>query len=190
MLLPSNDPPHAMLPQELQYDSRWPGRVVRDTNNVQRLLLSRGVDPRNNSNNNDDLRLFGFNLMQGNNNEAANALPQAAVASNSNNNAVVGSSTDKNQQQNSSDVFSNIKKLEDPIEILFARAEGLHAHGHITDASRLAVQLAKELLAHPPNLMIDLPTPPRGKRKKVCSIFNFLMLFNREYPKKLYSFLD
>ncbi|KAK7073230.1 Zinc finger SWIM domain-containing protein 8 [Halocaridina rubra] len=67
-----------------------------------------------------------------------------------------------------SEIFSNLKKLEDPLEILFARAEGLHAHGHLQEASGLAVQLAQELLMNPPNLMVELPPPPsKGKRKKV-----------------------
>ncbi|XP_064116671.1 zinc finger SWIM domain-containing protein 8 homolog isoform X1 [Macrobrachium nipponense] len=67
-----------------------------------------------------------------------------------------------------SEIFSNLKKLEDPLEILFARAEGLHAHGHLQEASGLAVQLARELLMNPPNLMVELPPPPsKGKRKKV-----------------------
>lgn len=66
------------------------------------------------------------------------------------------------------EIFGNLKKLEDPLEILFARAEGLHAHGHLQEASGLAVQLSHELLANPPNLMVDLPPPPsKGKRKKV-----------------------
>ena len=67
------------------------------------------------------------------------------------------------------DIFSNLKRLEDPSEILFARAEGLHAHGHVQEASKLAVRLAEELLANPPNLMLDLPHPStnRNKRKKV-----------------------
>lgn len=68
----------------------------------------------------------------------------------------------------SAEIFNNLKKLEDPLEILFARAEGLHAHGHLQEASGLAVQLSHELLANPPNLMVDLPPPPsKGKRKKV-----------------------
>ncbi|XP_042239030.1 zinc finger SWIM domain-containing protein 8 homolog isoform X2 [Homarus americanus] len=66
------------------------------------------------------------------------------------------------------EIFSNLKKLDDPLEILFSRAEGLHAHGHLQEASELAVQLSHELLANPPNLMIDIPPPPsKGKRKKV-----------------------
>lgn len=79
-----------------------------------------------------------------------------------------GSSGDGGIGSRGAEIFSNIKKLEDPLEILFARAEGLHAHGHLQEASELAVQLSHELLANPPNLMIDLPPPPsKGKRKKV-----------------------
>ncbi|KAK8782485.1 hypothetical protein V5799_016174 [Amblyomma americanum] len=48
-----------------------------------------------------------------------------------------------------------IKKIEDPFEILFARAEALHAHGHTQEASKLAVRLAHELLAHPPSLEVE-----------------------------------
>ncbi|XP_077534484.1 zinc finger SWIM domain-containing dorado isoform X3 [Haemaphysalis longicornis] len=48
-----------------------------------------------------------------------------------------------------------IKKIEDPFEILFARAEALHAHGHTQEASKLAVRLAHELLARPPSLEVE-----------------------------------
>ncbi|XP_063237726.1 zinc finger SWIM domain-containing protein 8 homolog isoform X2 [Bacillus rossius redtenbacheri] len=67
----------------------------------------------------------------------------------------------------SASVFANLKKMEDPWEILLARAEGLHAHGHGREACTLAVQLAEELLANPPDLMIELPPmPTKNKRKK------------------------
>ncbi|XP_054168196.1 zinc finger SWIM domain-containing protein 8-like [Oppia nitens] len=60
-----------------------------------------------------------------------------------------------------------IKRIEDPIEILFARAEALHAHGRTLEACLLAVKLADELLSNPPNLLIETPTPPtRGKRNR------------------------
>uniref|UniRef100_T1GJQ2 Zinc finger SWIM domain-containing protein 8 n=1 Tax=Megaselia scalaris TaxID=36166 RepID=T1GJQ2_MEGSC len=53
-------------------------------------------------------------------------------------------------------------------DILLARAEGLHAHGHGRDACILAVRLAEEMLANPPNLMIELPpTIPKRKGKKM-----------------------
>lgn len=69
---------------------------------------------------------------------------------------------------NSGSVLGNLKKTEDPWDILFARAEGLHAHGHAREACTLGVQLAEELLANPPDLMIEVPPMPvKGKRKKV-----------------------
>jgi hypothetical protein len=68
-----------------------------------------------------------------------------------------------------STVFANLRKMEDVWDMLFARAEGLHAHGHGKEACTLGVRLAKELLANPPDLMVELPPlPSKGKRKKVC----------------------
>ncbi|XP_012251100.2 zinc finger SWIM domain-containing protein 8 homolog isoform X2 [Athalia rosae] len=68
---------------------------------------------------------------------------------------------------NTSTVLGNLKKTEDPWDVLFARAEGLHAHGHAREACTLGVQLAEELLANPPDLMIEVPPMPvKGKRKK------------------------
>ncbi|CRK90648.1 CLUMA_CG004349, isoform A [Clunio marinus] len=63
-------------------------------------------------------------------------------------------------------MFSNLKPSEDAWDILFARAEGLHAHGHGREACILAVRLAEQMLAHPPNLMIEIPPPPKRKGKK------------------------
>lgn len=63
-------------------------------------------------------------------------------------------------------MFSNLKPTEDAWDILFARAEGLHAHGHGREACILAVRLAEQMLAHPPNLMIEIPPPPKRKGKK------------------------
>lgn len=64
--------------------------------------------------------------------------------------------------------FGELKPLDDPLEILFARAEGLHAHGHSAEACELGVQLASELLANPPDLLVDLPPviTKNGKKKK------------------------
>lgn len=69
-------------------------------------------------------------------------------------------------QQGGNQIFSNLKPTEDAWDILFARAEGLHAHGHGREACTLAVRLAEELLANPPNLMVELPPPPKRKGKK------------------------
>jgi hypothetical protein len=81
-------------------------------------------------------------------------------------------SPSKREEQNPlspSTVFANLRKTEDVWDILFARAEGLHAHGHGKEACTLGVRLAKELLANPPDLMVELPPlPSKGKRKKVC----------------------
>uniref|UniRef100_A0A1B6CIJ5 SWIM-type domain-containing protein n=2 Tax=Clastoptera arizonana TaxID=38151 RepID=A0A1B6CIJ5_9HEMI len=65
-------------------------------------------------------------------------------------------------------ILNNLQGLQDPWDILFARAEGLHAHGHTREACILGVKLAEEMLANPPNLMIELPpVQSKGKRKKV-----------------------
>ncbi|XP_049279462.1 zinc finger SWIM domain-containing protein 8 homolog [Anopheles funestus] len=77
-----------------------------------------------------------------------------------------GGTADTKQQQQQQQMFSNIKPTEDAWDILFARAEGLHAHGHGREACTLGVRLASEMLANPPNLMIDLPPPPKKKGKK------------------------
>lgn len=65
-------------------------------------------------------------------------------------------------------VFGELKPLDDPLEILFARAEGLHAHGHSAEACELGIQLATELLANPPDLLVELPPiiTKSGKKKK------------------------
>lgn len=63
-------------------------------------------------------------------------------------------------------VFANLKHTVDPWDVLFARAEGLHAHGHSREACLLGVTLAQELLENPPDLMIDIPPIPKRKGKK------------------------
>lgn len=52
------------------------------------------------------------------------------------------------------------------LQVLFARAEALHAHGHSHEACMLAIRLAEELLASPPNLTLE-PPPQTGRGKKV-----------------------
>ncbi|KAG8193595.1 hypothetical protein JTE90_000229 [Oedothorax gibbosus] len=59
-----------------------------------------------------------------------------------------------------------VKKIEDSLEVLFARAEALHAHGHSHEACMLAIRLAEELLASPPNLTVEVP-PATCRGKKV-----------------------
>ncbi|XP_017107418.2 zinc finger SWIM domain-containing protein 8 homolog isoform X2 [Drosophila bipectinata] len=63
-------------------------------------------------------------------------------------------------------VFSNVRPTEDAWDILLARAEGLHAHGHGREACILAVRLAEQMLANPPNLLLELPPAPKRKGKK------------------------
>ncbi|XP_043499064.1 zinc finger SWIM domain-containing protein 8 homolog isoform X7 [Polistes fuscatus] len=64
-------------------------------------------------------------------------------------------------------LLGNLKKIEDPWGIFLARAEGLYAHGHTREACILGVKLAEELLANPPDLMIEEPPlPSKGKKKK------------------------
>lgn len=75
---------------------------------------------------------------------------------------------------NASAVLGNLKKTEDPWDVLFARAEGLSAHGHTREACILGIKLAEELLANPPDLMIEVPPMPvKGKRKKVQNRFSY-----------------
>ncbi|OTF82789.1 hypothetical protein BLA29_003267 [Euroglyphus maynei] len=99
----------------------------------------------NNNNNNDDL--------------------EKTINGDSNNrqiNQVEGSS--KICSQNSHDYqwdpvllqATMVKSIEDPFEILFARAEALYAHGYVEEACRLSICLAEELLGNPPDLQLDL----------------------------------
>lgn len=70
------------------------------------------------------------------------------------------------EQGNKNQIFSNIRPTEDAWDILFARAEGLHAHGHGREACILAVRLSEEMLANPPNLMIEIPPPVKQRKGK------------------------
>lgn len=75
---------------------------------------------------------------------------------------------------NATKILGNLKKTEDPWDILFARAEGLYAHGHTREACILGVKLAEELLANPPDLMLEVPAAPaKNKRKRVGKDFYF-----------------
>lgn len=55
------------------------------------------------------------------------------------------------------------------MQILFSRAEALHAHGHTRDACRLAQKLAEELLSNPPDLLAETANLPSLKGK-ICKI--------------------
>lgn len=85
-------------------------------------------------------------------------------------------------------MLQSIQGLDDPWDILFARAEGLHAHGHVREACILGVELAEEMLAHPPDLMIEIPPiQAKGKRKKVCSKFYFPLSYFKKSSVILYQ---
>uniref|UniRef100_A0A1I8Q616 SWIM-type domain-containing protein n=1 Tax=Stomoxys calcitrans TaxID=35570 RepID=A0A1I8Q616_STOCA len=73
-------------------------------------------------------------------------------------------------------IFSNLRPSEDAWDILLARAEGLHAHGHGREACILAVRLAEEMLENPPNLMMEMPPAPKrkGKNKNINPISHHL----------------
>lgn len=43
------------------------------------------------------------------------------------------------------------------VQVLFACAEALYAHGYSNEACRLAVELARDLLANPPDLKVEQP---------------------------------
>ncbi|XP_077202325.1 zinc finger SWIM domain-containing protein 8 isoform X3 [Paroedura picta] len=68
------------------------------------------------------------------------------------------------------DIFAGIKPLdqENRMEVLFACAEALYAHGYSNEACRLTVDLAKDLLANPPDLKVEQP-PTKGKKNKVST---------------------
>ncbi|XP_023294317.2 zinc finger SWIM domain-containing protein 8 homolog isoform X2 [Lucilia cuprina] len=73
-------------------------------------------------------------------------------------------------------IFSNVRPSDDAWDILLARAEGLHAHGHGREACTLAVRLAEEMLENPPNLMMEMPPAPKrkGKNKNINPISHHL----------------
>ncbi|CAN9500188.1 unnamed protein product [Ophioblennius macclurei] len=75
-----------------------------------------------------------------------------------------------NHQDDEPDIFAGIKPLEQEgrMEVLFACAEALHAHGYSNEACRLAVELARDLLANPPDLKVEQPQT-KGKKSKVST---------------------
>ena len=72
------------------------------------------------------------------------------------------------------DIFKNLRRIEDPWEILFMRAEGIHAHGYQSHACEMAVRLAMDMLKNPPDLISDAPpltfaSNNKGKKRRVCA---------------------
>ena len=99
--------------------------------------------------------------------EAAAAAPPVPVAGPSAPGPSKGRPHKQSNHKNGDPFDLSIKKIEDKIEILFARAEALHAHGFTREACRLAVHLAEEMLCNPLNLMQESSNcPPRGKKAR------------------------
>uniref|UniRef100_A0AAR2LEV0 SWIM-type domain-containing protein n=1 Tax=Pygocentrus nattereri TaxID=42514 RepID=A0AAR2LEV0_PYGNA len=75
-----------------------------------------------------------------------------------------------NNHEEEPDIFAGIKPLEQEgrMEVLFACAEALYAHGYSNEACRLAVELARDLLANPPDLKVEQPQT-KGKKSKVST---------------------
>uniref|UniRef100_A0AAY4D623 SWIM-type domain-containing protein n=1 Tax=Denticeps clupeoides TaxID=299321 RepID=A0AAY4D623_9TELE len=75
-----------------------------------------------------------------------------------------------NNHEEEPDIFAGIKPLEQEgrMEVLFACAEALYAHGYSNEACRLAVDLARDLLANPPDLKVEQPQT-KGKKSKVST---------------------
>ncbi|XP_025100498.1 zinc finger SWIM domain-containing protein 8-like isoform X2 [Pomacea canaliculata] len=82
---------------------------------------------------------------------------------------------DKTDEPN---LFSGLKKMENVQDILFARAEALHAHGHTKEACHLARQLAEEMLNSPPDLFANTVSSgvstPKSKKKKALNTISLL----------------
>ena len=78
--------------------------------------------------------------------------------------------TENNETKEGEDVFKNLRKIDDPWEILMMRAEGLHAHGYQAQACEMAVRLALDMLKNPPDFITDAPPISfKGKKKRVCA---------------------
>lgn len=101
---------------------------------------------------------------------STSAQAMAAVATSANIAPVSATTSEKPH------IFSNLRPSEDAWDILLARAEGLHAHGHGREACILAVRLAEEMLENPPNLMVEMPPAPKrkGKNKNINPISHHL----------------
>ncbi|XP_070185211.1 zinc finger SWIM domain-containing protein 8-like isoform X3 [Littorina saxatilis] len=83
----------------------------------------------------------------------------------------------KKEKSDEPNLFSGLKKMENVQEILFARAEALHAHGHTKEACHLAQQLAEEMLLRPPDLFANTAngaTTPKSKKKKALNTISLL----------------
>lgn len=59
------------------------------------------------------------------------------------------------------------------VQVLFACAEALYAHGYSNEACRLAVELARDLLANPPDLKVEQPQTKVPHFLAILSSFHF-----------------
>ncbi|KAK7477763.1 hypothetical protein BaRGS_00030946 [Batillaria attramentaria] len=83
----------------------------------------------------------------------------------------------KKEKSDEPNLFSGLKKMDNVQEILFARAEALHAHGHTKEACHLAQQLAEEMLLRPPDLFANTvsgASTPKSKKKKALNTISLL----------------
>ncbi|XP_064602732.1 zinc finger SWIM domain-containing protein 8-like isoform X2 [Liolophura sinensis] len=82
---------------------------------------------------------------------------------------------DKTEEPN---YFAGLKAINDCQENQFARAEALHAHGHTKEASKLAKQLAEDMLDNPPDLLAEAANlaaiKGKGKKKKAQNVISML----------------
>ncbi|XP_006813582.2 zinc finger SWIM domain-containing protein 8-like, partial [Saccoglossus kowalevskii] len=86
-------------------------------------------------------------------------------------------SNDRNRKRDEPpNLFAGIMKPEIAMDILFAQAEALYAHGYTRQACKLALQLAEELLSNQPKVTIDqsmlsgLSNKARRKQLNVLSL--------------------
>lgn len=96
-------------------------------------------------------------------------------------------SPEKVQKQESLEdlIKINVKRLADPLETLYAKMEGLHAHGHLEESRRIAQKVSNEILSQRnyPSLK-QLYTLPR-RRKKKGSLDNQMSIVTSETLSKI-----
>lgn len=80
----------------------------------------------------------------------------------------------------------NVKRLADPLETLYAKMEGLHAHGYLDESRRLAQKVANEILSQVnyPSLK-QLYALPR-RRKKKGTLDNQMSIVTSETLNKIH----
>lgn len=79
--------------------------------------------------------------------------------------------------------FAGVKNMDQTQDVLFARAEALHAHGHTKEACRLAQRLAEEMLANPCDLLAETANLPSIKGKKKKALTNISLMASSTLSK-------